>query len=59
MKEEIEKHIIDGTIVNYIEDKNDTITALWISLICAILFSIVVCNLPTKEVVKVVIETNK
>jgi len=40
MKEEIEKHIIDDTIVNYIEDKNDTITALWVAVISLVLFMV-------------------
>ena len=40
MKKEIQKHIIDGTIINYVEDKNDTITALWVVVITLVLFTI-------------------
>lgn len=40
MKEEIEKHIIEGTIFNYIEDKNDTITSLWVVVVTLVLFII-------------------
>ena len=40
MKKEIEKHIIDGTILSYVEDKNDTITALWVVIVTLVLFNI-------------------
>jgi hypothetical protein len=48
MKEEIEKHIIDGTIIRYIEDKNDTITALWVTVITLVLFIVATLTIITQ-----------
>jgi len=48
MKEEIQKHIIDGTIFNYVEDKNDTITALWVTVITLVLFIVATLTIITQ-----------
>jgi transcription termination factor NusB len=52
MKEEIEKKILEGTIVSYIEDKKDTITALWVIIITMALFQLMTCGLPKTIVVQ-------
>lgn len=48
MKEEIEKHIIEGTIVRYVEDKNDTITSLWVVVVTLVLFIVATLTIITQ-----------